>query len=357
MGRWKANNDNSPYYDPNDSGPNQVAVPEGYNPDGSQKSPAQPTNNKTGTASYPYQDLEYHQTQTNTSNYNNTGTGYDNSGIGAGTPRTTSAPVVPPSYAYMEGINTDKLNDPTHTTPKYVASRVLASGGSLADAAKAVGATVLDEDKMRLPTGEIIDTRRDIEGANQLQWLVTYDPNWKTDSGSSGRGGINSNAGGRPSSSNDLWIMLMQRASQGLNIDPNDPIIAGQVNAFRAEQERGVRNDLADQAEAQGPNANLTLERRVANEKAAQSTGALQSQLINNELVAKRNEIAQALAQMGGMLTEQQRIDLQRELGKLNASLEQQRITNQNNQFLDEYGLRVTDLANTWDWRRSGGGN
>lgn len=76
-----------------------------------------------------------------------------------------------PQYQYMEGVDTGKLNDPSHTTPKYVASRILASGGSLEDAARAVGAKVLDKTKMLL-NGEVIDTRRDEEGANALQWLV-----------------------------------------------------------------------------------------------------------------------------------------------------------------------------------------
>lgn len=376
MGRWKANNDNSPYYDPNDSGPNQVGVPEGYNPDGTKKQAAPATTTPppaqagaTRRPTNPHLQPGYDDQPTQYAGHNDTNqpyvdpnsqppqnSSYNNSGIGAGTQ------VPRPAYSFMEGIDTNKLNDPTHTTPKYVASRILASGGSLADAAKAVGATVLDEDKMQLPTGEIIDTRRDIEGANQLQWLVTHDPKWATDNRSGGNrvgtGGGDpkpgmSNAMG-PNSSNDLWALLMQRAGQGLNVDPNDPVLSAQVNAFRAEQERGVRNNLADQAEAQGPNANLTLERRVANERAAQATGGLQAQLMQNELTSRRAEIQQALAQMGSMLSDKQKLELQRELGMIEASLKQQGITNQNNQFLDDFSLRRTEQSNYWDALRSG---
>lgn len=386
MGRWKANNDNSPYYDPNDSGPNQVGVPEGYNPDGTKKQAAPtpppttppPANGGQRPPTNPHLQPGYNDQPTEYANHNDTNqpyvdpnsqppqnSSYDNSGIGAGA--TQPPATTPPSYSYMEGVDINKLNNPAHTTPKYVASRILASGGSLADAAKAVGATVLDEDKMQLPTGEIIDTRRDIEGANQLQWLVTHDPAWATDNRSGNGKSKVGTGGGDPklgtvgtgtklgaNSPNDLWSLLMQRAGQGLNVDPTDPIISAQVNAYRAEQERGVRNNIADQAEAQGPNANLTLERRVANEKAAQATGGLKAQLMQNELTARRSEIQQALSQMGSLLSDQQKIALQRELGMIDSSLRQQQITNQNNQFLDSFGLNVTDRANYWDALRSG---
>jgi len=77
-----------------------------------------------------------------------------------------------PQYSYMEGVDPAKMNDANFSSPKYVASRILASGGTLQQAAAAIGATVLDGTRMKLSTGEEIDTRRDEEGANQLQWLV-----------------------------------------------------------------------------------------------------------------------------------------------------------------------------------------
>ncbi len=78
----------------------------------------------------------------------------------------------PAGFAYMEGVDSGKMADSSVLTPKYIASRILASGGTIQQAAAAIGATVLDETRMRLPTGETIDTRRDEEGANALQWLV-----------------------------------------------------------------------------------------------------------------------------------------------------------------------------------------
>lgn len=120
-----------------------------------------------------------------------------------------------------------------------------------------------------------------------------------------------------------LYDELMKRSQQSLAVDGKDPVIAGQVNSYRAEQLRGARNAVDASAEAGGPMANLSGERRLANEHAAQSTGALQSQLIGNEMQSRRNEIAQALAQRGGMLSEDEQHALQRQLAALDANLAQ----------------------------------
>lgn len=414
-GRWKANNDGSAYWDPNDTGPNQVQPTAEQQQQQQSQYGSQPTQQQspwpsapqsyaaTGTNQTPqylpnidpskFQDTQWWKGQPTTGQGMNESVPYNtqtyisptNTGISGGAQwgsngvPTTGVPQG--GYSYMEGVDTGKLNDPNHTSPKYVASRILASGGSLQDAANAIGAKVLDQDKMQLSTGEIIDTRRDQEGANQLQWTVTYDPNQPQGGtqgltggtngllgfGSGGIGGTGSGSYGSSSISgllggsglgnsyaNTLWDMLMNRAQQGLNINSKDPIIANQVNSYRAEQTRGVRDALAQMAEQGGPTANLNSERRLANEKAAQSTGGLQSQLMQNELTARRTEIQNALTQMGSLLSDQQKIALQQELGMIDANLRQQQVTNQNNQFLDNFALQNTQQANYWDSLRSG---
>jgi len=77
-----------------------------------------------------------------------------------------------PTYNAIEGTDARKMNDLSWNTPKYTAARILSAGGNIQQAAQAVGGTVVDATRFRLPTGEIIDTRRDEEGANRLQWLV-----------------------------------------------------------------------------------------------------------------------------------------------------------------------------------------
>lgn len=74
--------------------------------------------------------------------------------------------------AAPEGFDAAKWRNQSVQTPKYIAGRLLAAGASIQQAAQAIGATVIDATRMRLPSGEIIDTRRDEEGANALQWLV-----------------------------------------------------------------------------------------------------------------------------------------------------------------------------------------
>jgi hypothetical protein len=163
-----------------------------------------------------------------------------------------------------------------------------------------------------------------------------------------GMGGLPTGAAG------DLYSTLQGRASQNIIPSASDPIIAAQVNAYRAEQERGTRNYLEQQAEAQGPYANLGSERRLADEQAAQATGTMQSQLMQNELNARRQEVQQALSGQLGLLSDQQKIALQQQLGYIDAALRQQSITNQNNQFVDQLGLSATQQANYWDALRSG---
>lgn len=116
---------------------------------------------------------------------------------------------------------------------------------------------------------------------------------------------------------NNLYEMLMGRAQQGLNISRSDPIIRAQADAFSANAERSSRNYISDTAEKMGPLANIQGERRMAAERTGQATGAFEAQLMGRELEARRNEIQMALTQMGNMLSDDQRLALQRELGLL----------------------------------------
>lgn len=166
----------------------------------------------------------------------------------------------------------------------------------------------------------------------------------------------------------DLYNTLMQRANESLAVSPNDPTIRAQTDAYSAQQDRGARNTLADLAEKAGPNANLTGQTRLANEQAAQNTGAFQAQLMGNELQARRNDIAQALNGMQGMLTADEQAQLERELGVMDNAIKQQSLTLQgqslnqdwqkallnNQQFLDQLGLNAEDRAAYWDAVNSG---
>jgi hypothetical protein len=122
----------------------------------------------------------------------------------------------------------------------------------------------------------------------------------------------------------NLFNILSQRASQGLATDRRSPGIAGQADAFSAAAERARRNYISDMAEQMGPLGNIQGERRMAAERMGQSVGNFEATLIGNEVQAKRNEIAQALAQMGSMLSDEQRMALEQQLAQLDATVKTQ---------------------------------
>jgi len=185
-----------------------------------------------------------------------------------------------------------------------------------------------------------------------------------------------------------LFRTLMERANQSLSVNPNDPVIKGQTEAFRDTQTRGVRDYLAQMAEQGGAYGNPSSETRGAYEKAGQNTASFQSQLLQNELNARRQEIQNALSEQGSLLSQQDQLGLQKELGLIDAQirnkgvnnqfwlgqgnlglgytnsdrnyalglgsqgLQQQGINSQNDQFAANFGQQATQNANYWDDRR-----
>lgn len=186
-----------------------------------------------------------------------------------------------------------------------------------------------------------------------------------------------------PGFSKDLVDQLTARAKQSLNIDPKtDPIIRPQVdtaNATMQRQRRSYLNDLAESSNPYQTGAQNTAATQTA-EAVGQNTASLESQLVQNELNARRQEIQSALEQEGNLLTTDQYLSLQRELNAVNAGLQQQaqaqnynlglgnlnlgwgnlglgygQLQSNNDQFAANYNLNATDRANYWDWLRRGG--
>jgi hypothetical protein len=142
---------------------------------------------------------------------------------------------------------------------------------------------------------------------------------------------------------NDLYEQMKLRAQQGLNIDDNDPIIKGQVDTYRAEQTRAGRDFISDAAESAGGLGNMEGTRAIAAEKAGQNTASFASELKNRELTSRRQEIQNYMQQMGGMLSQQQQLEMQHELAMINQHLSQQQID-----------LSAEDRAAYWDAVNSG---
>jgi hypothetical protein len=165
-----------------------------------------------------------------------------------------------------------------------------------------------------------------------------------------------------------LYDVLMQRINRSETVDRNDPVIRAQSDANIANEERARRNYVSDAAERGGPLANIQGERRMAAERAGQRTGTFEAALMGQELQQRRQQAAQALAQAGGQLDADQRVELQERLANLDAAIKAQgmglqekglnqdwqRALLQNDQFLRQLGLNEWDRVNYWDALRSG---
>ena len=167
----------------------------------------------------------------------------------------------------------------------------------------------------------------------------------------------------RKQKADSLYNTWLGRSQQSLNINGNDPIIRQQADAYSANEERARRNYIGDLAESAGPLANIRGEQRMAAEHMGQRTGAFEAQLVGKELTARREEIAQALNAMTGMLSAEQQAGLQRELAILDQAIKEQGVALQgksldqdwqrallnNNQFMADLGLRAENQYNYWN--------
>ncbi len=163
--------------------------------------------------------------------------------------------------------------------------------------------------------------------------------------------------------SDSLYGFLNSRAQQGLNVTAQDPIIRQQTDAYRAEQERAKRNFLSDAAERGGSLSNPRGEQRIAAERVGQNVSGFQAQLLQRELMARRDEIAQALTQQGAMLSGDQQRSLAEQLAALDQAIKEASIglgqgqlalgnrslDTSNDQFMRELALRQWQLGDQSD--------
>lgn len=170
----------------------------------------------------------------------------------------------------------------------------------------------------------------------------------------------------------------LERATQPIGVDRNDPNFRQPIDSYAAAQDRTRRraeNEAAERASAMGLGTSgaLDLQRRAAQERSGQATGAFESQMLTQELQRQRNEKAEALQQLTGILSADQTRQLQRDLADLDAALKRESIAQtgslgtadinlrdklgtgalnvdlirallQNQQFLTDAGIRIGDL-------------
>jgi len=226
-------------------------------------------------------------------------------------------------------------------------------------------------DRFFMPGGEQVDFGLAFGaggGRGGPQWTDPFGGGGAGGAGSGGPGGPGGGPGGGssggPGGSFDpkveaLYQELLKRSQQGLKIDRNDPVIRAQADAYSANEERAKRNYLADLAEKSGPLANLRGEQRMSAERMGYRVGGFEAELMGRELSARREEIATALTELRGLLTDQQRIALQKELSLIDDATRRFQIQSQNEQFLARLGLDIEERNSYWNAFNKGliGGN
>lgn len=236
----------------------------------------------------------------------------------------------------------------------------------------------LSDDKIQLPNGQVLDALGNYNpqtGMGTAEWTISGGQPGENGQGSgaggsgAGTGASSYPAGGgqRPNDPmrDQLVAQLMKRSQQSLNVDPNDPIIKGQGDAYNASLERERQRYLSGLAESNGPYGNNLGEARLTQEQVGQDTGKFVSGLMGTEVSARRKEIQDALTSLQGQLTAEQEMALRRELAQLSDATQRYGIDSsastaansesmRNQQFLAQLGLQAEDQYNHWDLVRSG---
>ncbi len=113
---------------------------------------------------------------------------------------------------------------------------------------------------------------------------------------------------------------LMGRLDAVPNVDPNDPTIKAETDAFSANRTRSNRDYLSAAAEKGGTGANTDAIARSLAESGGQATGAFQAGLMDQERQARRGQIQNILSLGSSYLTGEQSLALQKELHDMDLS-------------------------------------
>lgn len=241
------------------------------------------------------------------------------------------------------------------------------------------------QDKVRLPSGEVMDLAINSNngvGANGWTGMGQQDEvggairQYTADNGGWWGGGPGTGASASSGSTNassykglspedlakkdEIFNRLMSKAGQSTDNLKDDPNVRQASDAYAANEERAKRNYLADTAERNGPYANMQGEERLAAERVGQRTGMHESDLVQQELTARRAEIMQSLQTMGSLLSDQQKMSLTSELANIDNQFKYAQLGQQGNQFdkslaqsgqqfNDNLGFNIADREAYWN--------
>jgi len=146
-----------------------------------------------------------------------------------------------------------------------------------------------------------------------------------------------------------LFATLAGRAGLSEDVNPNDPVIRDQVNAYEAIQQRGARSAQAQAAEQGGEHANVDAVARSMAEKAQQNTAGFQGQVMQQELIARRKIIQDALTGQQGLITADQQLQLQQELANNEMQLREYEFTQGQGQQESQFARQLAQGAFQFD--------
>lgn len=243
------------------------------------------------------------------------------------------------------------------------------SGGSAADLAKYnagwSGVTTKNDVSM-LPTGEAIDMIGDVGGANNYGW---------TDAGSVVNGQIVPRApaasqGAAPATfaqpqaapqndfQNSIRALLLQKLQEfGQPTSPNDPIIAGQTEAYRNERTRSAEAERAQMAERaafqgllSGGQSSGAFDTTVQgiNEQAGQDVSGFKAQLMGRELENRRSQLASMLSLAVQSGDQESARSLQLQIAQMDQELRKMGLAQQGSQFNAQLGQQQSQFNDTF---------
>lgn len=139
-----------------------------------------------------------------------------------------------------------------------------------------------------------------------------------------------------------LHQAIMDLLARGTTpVSPDDPTIKSTVDAANVQGQRANqvnRAALAERAAAEGlPTSSFDTSIASANEQLGENLGGLQAQLMTQELQNRRQDVVNALSFATGQ--DQQALQLQ--LAQIDEALQQQSLTQQNQQFYDTLGFNI----------------
>ncbi len=185
--------------------------------------------------------------------------------------------------------------------------------------------------------GQMYDLIRDVGGAG-AGWQLSLDAaGGASRGGGTGGGGSTGTGGVYDDQISEAIKRLLERGFSP--VSETDPGIQGQFAPISRTLQRGATRSAeaaAEQMAFQGANVGgaggaLDAERNKINEGLAGQEGLIMSQLIGDELKARRQDVVAAL----GVAQGQERIALQLQLSKMDDEIRRLQLSQQNQQFYD----------------------